>query len=66
MRNYFRLVNSFVGDVYFEVSNHLGIPVSEVIKKKFTFDVKFLIMKYSQILRNRKKEYDEFNEKLNS
>lgn len=66
MRNYFRLANSFVGDVYFEVSKHLGIPVSEVIKKKFTFDIRFLIIKYSQILRNKQKEYEEFQEQLNN
>lgn len=64
MRNYFRLANSFVGDVYFEVSKHLGWRVSEVIKKKFTPDVKFLIFKYSQILRNKKKEYDEIKENM--
>ena len=64
MKNYFHLANSFVGDVYFEVSKHLSIPISEVIKKKFTFDIKFLIIKYSQILRNKQKEYEEFQDKL--
>ncbi len=53
-----------MGDIYFEVSKHLGWTVSEVIKRKFTPDVKFLIFKYSQILRNKKKEYDELKEKM--
>lgn len=64
MKNYFRLANSFMGDIYFEVSKHLGWTVSEVIKRKFTPDVKFLILKYSQILRNKKKEYDELKESM--
>lgn len=64
MSVYFRLANSFMGDIYFEVSKHLGWTVSEVIKRKFTPDVKFLIFKYSQILRNKKKEYDELKEKM--
>ena len=54
-----------MGDIYFEVSRHLGKPVSWVIKHKFTTDVKFLIFKYSQIARNRKKAYEELEEKRN-
>ena len=51
-----------MGDFYFEVSKHLGKPVSWVIKNKFTPDVKFLLMKYAQIFRNRKKHYDEIKD----
>lgn len=65
MRNYFRLVNSFMGDVYFEVSKHLGVSPYEVIKNKFRPDIKFLIIKYSQILRAKKKEYDKLEEQAN-
>lgn len=46
-----------MGHIYFEVSKHLGKPVSWVIKNKFTFDVKFLIFKYSQIYRDKQREY---------
>lgn len=48
MRNYFQIANSLYGEVYFRVSKHLGILPSEVIRKKFTFDIRFLIMKYTQ------------------
>ena len=65
MRNYFRLVNSFMGDVYFEVSKHLRCSPYYVIKNKFRPDIKFLIMKYSQILRAKQKEYEEMQEQLN-
>ena len=51
MKNYFQLVNSFYGEVYFRISKHLGITISEVIRKKFTLDIKFLIMRYSQEIR---------------
>ena len=63
MRNYFHLANSFIGDLYFEVSKHLGKPPSWVIKNKFSPDVKFLLFKYAQILRSRKREYDKLKEK---
>lgn len=63
MKNYFQLANSFFGEVYFRVSEHLGIPVSEVIQKKFTWDIKFLIMKHSQRLRAEIKQSKEFEDK---
>lgn len=63
MKNYFQLANSFFGEVYFRVSEHLGIPVSEVIQKKFSWDIKFLIMKYSQRLRAEIKQSQELKEK---
>lgn len=53
-------MNSFIGDVYFEVSKHLRVSPYYVIKNKFRPDIKFLIMKYSQILRQKQKEYEEF------
>ena len=64
MKNYFHLTNSFLGDLYFEVSKHLGKPPSWVMKHKFTPDVKFLLLKYAQILRNRKREYEEMRDSL--
>lgn len=63
MRNYFHLADSFIGQVYFEVSKHLRCSPYEVIKNKFRPDIKFLIIKYSQILRNKKKEYEELKER---
>lgn len=62
IRNYFHLANSFIGDLYFEVAKQLGMRPSEVIKQKFTPDIKFMLIKNAQILRNRKKAYDEIQE----
>lgn len=53
-----------MGDLYFEVSKHLGKPISWVIKNKFTPDVRFLILKYAHILRKRKEEYDRMQDEL--
>ena len=64
MKNYFQLTNSFYGEVYFRISKHLGWLPSEVIKKKFTPDIKFLILKYSQEIRNEIKQNEELKEKL--
>ena len=55
-----------MGDIYFEVSKHLGKPVSWVIKHKFTPDVKFLIFKYSHIYREKQKAYEELEERKNN
>ena len=62
MINYFRLANSFIGEVYFQVSKHLQCSPAYVIKNKFRPDIKFLIIKYSQILRQKQKEYNELQE----
>ena len=63
MQSYFRLADSFIGDIYFQVSKHLHQPVSWVIKNKFTWDVKFLIFKYTQIARKKQEAYEELEEK---
>lgn len=63
MRNYFHLANSFYGEVYFRVSKHLGWLPSEVMRKKFTFDVRFLIMKYTKQILNEIKQAEEIKEK---
>ena len=44
------MANSFYGEVYFRVSKHLGVKVSDVIREKFSPDMRFLIMKYTQII----------------
>lgn len=55
-----------MGDVYFEVSKHLNCSPYYVIKNKFRPDIKFLIMKYSHILRQKQKEYEEIKEHQNN
>ena len=63
MKNYFQLANSFYGEVYFRISKHLGCLPSEVIKNKFTPDIKFLIMKYTQQILAELKQAEEIKEK---
>ena len=54
--------DSFMGEVYFRVSQHLGIVMSEVIRKKFTPDMMLLIHKYSNIVRAELAEYKKLKE----
>lgn len=42
--------------MYFEVSKHLGVPISEVVKNKFLPDYRILIMKYNYDLELKIKE----------
>lgn len=53
-----------MGEVYFRVSLHLNIPPTEVIRKKFTPDIRFLIMKYSEKLRQEIKQAEELEEQM--
>lgn len=62
LRNYFQLLNSFWGEVYFRVSKHLGVSIIEVIRKKFLIEYKSLIMYYSQELRYEIKEHERLEE----
>lgn len=63
MRNYFQIVDSFYGEVYFRISKHLGWLPSEVIRKKFTPDIRFLIMKYTRQIIAEVKQSEEIKEK---
>jgi hypothetical protein len=53
---------SFTGEVYFRISEQLGWLPSEVIRKKFTPDIRFLIMKHSQRLRKEIEQAKELEE----
>lgn len=53
-----------MGHIYFKVSEHLHKPVSWVIQHKFHPDVKFLIIKYSQITRDEMNETEKIKEEL--
>lgn len=57
--------DSFMGEVYFRVSQHLGIVMSEVIRKKFTPDMMILIHKYSNIVRHEYREYQKIQDEIN-
>ena len=60
--NYFQLLNSFWGEVYFRVSKHLGVSIIEVIRKKFLIEYKSLIMYYSMELRYEIKEQERLKQ----
>ena len=64
MRNYFRLSNSFYGEVYFRISEQLGWLPSEVIKKKYNPDIKFLIFKHSARLRAEMEQNKRLQEQM--
>ena len=53
---------TFIGEVYFRISEQLGWLPSEVIRKKFTPDIRFLIMKHSQRLRKEIEQAEELEE----
>lgn len=59
------MADSFMGEVYFRVSQHLGCVMSEVIRKKFTPDMQLLIHKYARIVKAEKEEYDKIIEQKN-
>lgn len=54
-----------MGEVYFRISKDFGIMPTEVIRKKFTPDMRFLILKYSEQIRQEIKEQEELEEKIN-
>lgn len=56
------MIDSFMGEVYFRVSKHLGVPISHVIRNKFDVDMKLLIHKYSTMLRQEQKESKKIKE----
>jgi len=51
-----------IGECYFRVSEHLGVPMTEVIRKKFHPDYKLLLNKYYNIIVAEQKEYEKVKE----
>ena len=54
---YFQRLDSFVGEVYFRVSKHLSIPISEVIRGFFNrdWDIILLMRKYGEEIKIEQK-----------
>ena len=48
--------------MYFRVSKHLHIGIEEVIRRKFQPGIKFLIIKYTQIILREQEEYEKIEE----
>ena len=59
------MADSFMGEVYFRVSQHLNCVMSEVIRKKFTPDMQLLIHKYARIVKAEKEHHDKIEEERN-
>ena len=51
---YFQMLDNFVGEVYFRVSKHLSITISEVIRRFYNYDwdIKMLMRKYGEEIKN--------------
>lgn len=54
---YFQMLDSFVGEVYFRVSKHLSIPISEVIRGFYDrdWDIIMLMRKYGEEIKAEQK-----------
>ena len=54
---YFQMLDSFVGEVYFRVSKHLSIPISEVIRGFYDrdWDIILLMRKYGEEIKSEQK-----------
>lgn len=73
IKSYFQIADSWDGEIYFRISKHLGIPVTDVIRRKFMPDIKFLRIKYHIQLESEKEQAErmmeqnsELNRSLNS
>ena len=64
-KNYFRLLDSFLGEVYFRVSKHLCIPISEVIYKRNDLDMIMLMRKYGEEIKQEQKSIREARKQAN-
>ena len=62
--NYFPMLDSFVGEVYFRVSKHLSIPISEVIHGFFCYDIDIIMLmrKYGEEIKAEQRQYQKIKE----
>ncbi len=70
---YFQLLDSFIGEVYFRVSKHLHIPISEVMYgfRYHDIDIIMLMRKYGEEIKSeyrqaKKIEQESKKQKLKS
>ena len=50
--------------VYVEVSKNHNIPLTRVIREKFTPEIRLLIMYYNNKIRTEQKEYQKMENKM--
>ena len=65
---FFQITDSFMFEVYVKVSRHLNIPIIDVIRGKFDYNIRLLIMYYTRKIREEQEEIREIrkkNEELN-
>lgn len=57
-KNFFQLLDSFVGEVYFRVAKHYGIGILEVMNRFFTHDIEVMLLmrKYGEEVKNEQKQ----------
>lgn len=58
------MLDSFIGEVYFRVSKHLNIPISQVIRGFFTYDLDILMLmrKYGEEIKIEQKQIEKINQ----
>lgn len=56
---FFQLNKTVIGEAYFRVSQHLQVPISQVIKNKFHPDYRLLLNKYFNIIIAEQEQYEE-------
>lgn len=63
MNYFFQISDNFMFEVYVRVSKHTGLGIIEVIRKKFTYEIRLLIMYYTRKLREEQEEYERIKKK---
>lgn len=61
---YFQLLDNFVGEVYFRVSKHLHVPISEVIRGFYNrnWDIIMLMRRYGEEIKIEQKNIKKMKE----
>lgn len=62
--NYFQLLNSFIGEVYFRVAKHYGCGILEVMQRFFShdIDVMLLMRRYGEEVKMEQKHAKKLEE----
>lgn len=63
MNYFFQISDNFMFEVYVRVSKHTGLGIIEVIRRKFTYEIRLLIMYYARKLREEQEEYERIKKK---
>ena len=63
-KNFFQLLDNFVGEVYFRVAKHYGIGILEVMNRFFSHDLEVMLLmrKYGEEVKMEQKRAKELKE----